>query len=147
MKPVLESILATAVLIVLAGVSHVRAADPPPSYTLQFLGDGSVVAINNVNTVVGMRTHPTTSVKTPLFSAGGASWTTLPLPAGATGGFPTALNDSGTIVGVADMANGRRAIRWQPGTGGYVVETLPLLPGETASYATGINNTGQIVGA
>lgn len=125
----------------------VCAAGTPPSYTLQFLGDGSATAMNNVNTVVGMRSHPTQLAKTPLISVGGATWATLPLPAGATGGFPTALNDAGIIVGVADMASGRRAIRWLPGSNGHVVEILPLLPGEVASYATGINHHGQIVGA
>jgi hypothetical protein len=147
-KTVLSSLVKIAVLAAYAGMFPVLAAGPPPSYTLQFLGDGSVVAINNVNTVVGMRTNPTNAwLKIPLISVGGGSWTTLPLPAGATGAFPTALNDSGTIVGVADMASGRRAIRWLPGTGGYTVTVLPLLPGELAAYATGINSHGQIVGA
>ncbi len=118
-----------------------------PSYQLQFLGDGSVVAINNVNTVVGLRTSPTTGVQTPLISKAGGAWTTLPSPAGASSAFPTALNDSGVIVGVATLSSGRRAIRWTPSGAGYAVELLPLLPGELASYATGINNLGQIVGA
>ena len=118
-----------------------------PSYQLQFLGDGSVVAINNVNTVVGLRTSPTTGVQTPLISKAGGGWTTLPSPAGASSAFPTALNDSGVIVGVATLTSGRRAIRWTPSGAGYAVELLPLLPGELASYATGINNLGQIVGA
>lgn len=148
MKTVLTLIANIAVLAVFSGISTVHAAGPPPSYTLQFLGDGTVVALNSVNTVVGMRSNPTNSwLKIPLVSVDGGSWTLLPLPVGATGAFPTALNDSGTIVGVADMASGKRAIRWLTGTGGYAVELLPLLPGELASYATGINNHGQIVGA
>lgn len=147
MNAVLASVVTLTAWVTFAGVASVGAAGPPPSYTLQFLGEGTVVAINSVNTVAGMRANPTNWGKTPLVSVGGAAWTPLPLPAGATGGFPTALNDSGTMVGVADMASGRRAIRWQPGAAGYVVEVLPLLPGELASYATGINNNGQIVGA
>lgn len=147
MKTILTAILTIAALMAFTGTSSVRAADQPPSYTLQFLGDGTVVSLNNVNTVVGMRPNASNWSKTPLVSMGGGAWTSLPLPPGATGAFPTALNDSGTIVGVADMASGRRAIRWQPGSGGYAVELLPLLPGELASYATGINNHGQIVGA
>jgi probable HAF family extracellular repeat protein len=147
MKRTPSSIVSLLALIVLASVPFARAAEAPPSYTLQFIGDGSVVALNNVNTVVGLRTSPTTGVQTPLVSVAGGAWTTLPLPAGATGGFPTDLNDSGVIAGVANMSSGRRATRWTPTDAGYAVEMLPLLPGELASYATGINNLGQIVGA
>jgi len=131
----------------IADISSVQAADGPPSYTLQFLGDGSVVAINNANTVVGFRTNPTTYLKTPVVSVAGGAWTSLPMPAGATAAFPTDLNDSGVIVGVADMSTGRRAIRWTPSGAGYIVEIIALLPGELANYATGVNNLGQIVGA
>jgi len=142
-----RSIPVPAILLVLAiALSIGRAADLP-QYQLQFLGDGSVVAINNMNTVVGFRTSPATGVQTPLISKAGGAWTTLPSPTGASSVFPTALNDSGVIVGVATLSTGRRAIRWTPSGSGYAVELLPLLPGELASYATGINNLGQIVGA
>ncbi len=141
------SIPVPAILLVLAIVLSVGRAADLPNYQLQFLGDGSVVAINNVNTVVGFRTSLTTGIQTPLISKAGGAWTTLPSPAGASSVFPTALNDSGVIVGVATMSSGRRAIRWTPSGAGYAVELLPLLPGELASYATGINNLGQIVGA
>lgn len=147
MKKMLSSIVSLLALIALAVVSSVNAADAPPSFTLQFIGDGSVVALNNANTVVGLRTSPTTGVQTPLVSVAGGAWTTLPLPAGATGAFPTDLNDSGVIVGVANMSAGRRAIRWTPNSAGYVIHVIPLSPGELANYATGINNLGQIVGA
>jgi Bacterial Ig domain len=147
MKTMHASIAAITVIAAISATSSVRASDPLPSYNLRFIGEGTVVAINNVNTLVGMRTNASNLLKTPLVSLGGASWTTVPLPAGATGGFPTALNDSGTIVGVADMSGGRRAVRWPPGVNGYAVDVLPLPPGELASYATGINNNGDIVGA
>ncbi len=147
MKRILSSTASLLVLVVLAGVPQLHAADAPPSYTLQFIGDGSVVALNNANTVVGVRTSPTTGVQTPLVSVAGGAWTTLPLPAGATAAFPTDLNDSGVIVGVANMSTGRRAIRWTPNGAGYVIDVIPLLPGELANYATGINNLGQVVGA
>lgn len=147
MKGILRSLAGLLACLALPGATPVEAADAPPSYTLQFLGEGSVVALNNGNTVVGVRTSPTTGTQTPLVSVAGATWTTLPMPAGATGAFPTDLNDSGVIVGVAAMATGRRAIRWTPTAGGYVIEMIPLLPGEPANYATGINNLGQVVGA
>jgi uncharacterized membrane protein len=139
--------LVPAILLSLVIVLPICGAADLPNYQLQFLGDGSVVAINNLNTVVGFRTNPTNGVQTPLISKAGGAWTTLPSPAGAASAFPTALNDSGVIVGVTTMSTGRRAIRWTPAGPGYAVELLPLLPGELASYATGINNLGQIVGA
>ena len=114
MKSTLGSIVSFLVLITLAGVHSVNAADQPPSYTLQFLGDGSVVALNNVNSLVGFRTSPTTGLQTPLISMSGAAWAVLPSPTGASSAFPTDINDAGVIVGVATMSSGRRAIRWTP---------------------------------
>jgi hypothetical protein len=105
------------------------------------------VAINDVGTVVGARTNATTGAQTPLVSEAGGPWTPLPLPPGASSAFPTDVNDSGVVVGVATLASGRRAIRWRPGGGTYAVDLLPLLPGESASYATGINDLDQVVGA
>ena len=131
----------------LCGAMTAHCQDGPPSYAVQYLGTGSVVAVNNVNTVVGVRTDPATGVQTPLVSAAGGAWLPLSLPAGASGAFPTDINDRDTIVGVANMTSGRRAVRWFPTDAGYAVEVLPLLPGELASYATGINNLDQIVGA
>lgn len=147
MKTTLRPMVGLLALVALVGVASLNAADGPPSYTLQFLGDGSVVAINNADTVAGVRTSPGTGVQTPLVSVAGGAWTTLPMPAGATGALPTDLNDSGVIVGVASMSTGRRAIRWTPNGAGYGIDVIPLLPGELANYATGINNFGQVVGA
>ncbi len=147
MKSIPSFVASLLTLTVYLSAPSIRAADAPPSYTLQFLGEGSVVALNNANTVVGLRTHPTTGAQTPLISVAGGTWATLPSPAGASSAFPTDLNDSGVIVGVANLSGTRRAIRWTPSAAGYVVQLLPLLPGELASYATGINNLGEIVGA
>ncbi|MCC6233905.1 MAG: hypothetical protein IT580_14770, partial [Verrucomicrobiales bacterium] len=147
MKRILTSALGLGSLLILFGVPGVHAADAPPAYTLQFLGEGSVVGINNRTMVVGFRTHPSTGVQTPLVSVSGAPWSVLPTPAGASAAFPTDLNDAGVVVGVATLPGGRRAVRWIPSDAGYSVELLPLLPGELASYATGINNLGEIVGA
>lgn len=135
------------ILGLLAGSITANGQEGPPSYAIQYLGSGSVVAINNVNTVVGFRTNATTGAQTPLISVAGGALTPLPVPAGASGAFPTEINDLDVIVGVANMSSGRRAIRWTPSGAGYAVEVLPLLPGELASYATGINNLGQVVGA
>lgn len=133
-------------LILLAAVS-VNGQGAPPSYSVQYIGTGAVVAINNAGTLVGYRTDPSSGIQTPLFSVAGGAWVPLPVPAGASGAFPTDLNDLDAIVGVANLSSGRRAVRWTPTGSGYAVEVLPLLPGELASYGTGINNLGQIVGA
>ena len=138
---------AAAFLVALVAQPVIHAAESPPSYELRDLGAGSPVAINNQGTVVGMRPLVNSMNYEALVSTAGQPWGILPAPAGATSVFPTDLNDSGVIVGVASMSSGRRAIRWKPSTAGYIVELLPLLPGETASYARGINNLGQIVGA
>lgn len=135
------------ILGLLGGALTANGQNVPPSYAVQYLGTDSVVAVNNGNTVVGLRTNPTTGARTPLISVSGGAWQPLPVPANASGAFPTDINDEDVIVGVADMTGGRRAIRWIPTEAGYAVEVLPLLPGELASYATGINNLGQVVGA
>ena len=119
----------------------------PPSYSVQYIGTGGVVAINNVGTLAGYRTDVSSGIQTPLISVAGGTWMPLPVPVGASGAFPTDLNDSGVIVGVANISSGRRAVRWTPTGSGYAVEVLPLLAGELAAYGTGINNLGQIVGA
>jgi uncharacterized membrane protein len=144
--PFLPSKLILLALIATAS-GLLRAAESPPSYTVRFLGAGSVVAINNADTVVGLTTSATTGAQSPWISVAGSAWTPLPKPAGATSAFPTDLNDAGVVVGVASFPAGRRAIRWVPTGPDFTVELLPLLPGEVASYATGINNLGQIVGA
>lgn len=145
----LSSCLVTLFLILelLGRAITANGQDGPPSYSVQYLGTGSVVAVNNHNTVVGVITIPATGVQSPQISVGGNTWQPLPLPLGASGAFPTDINDLDVVVGVANMASGRRAIRWTPNATGYAVEVLPLPEGEVASYATGINNLGQVVGA
>ena len=145
--------LAFALLVVFAlmfvRIPGASGAGALPAYYVQFLGEGSVVAINNLDSVAGFRIDPVSGVYVPLVSVSGGAWQTLPLPAGWEGAFPTDLNNSGVIVGVATHSHvdGRRAVRWTPTESGYAVAVLPLLPGEQASYATAINDLGQIVGA
>jgi len=73
------------------GIAPAQGLDGPPSYTVQFLGAGSVVAINNGNTVVGVRTNAVTGAQTPLISEDGGAWMTLPFPDPTRRGrpFPT----------------------------------------------------------
>ena len=66
----------------------------------------------------------------------------LPDLGGNWGMFPSAINDSGQIVGMGGAAkHGRRAFLWSEG----VMKDLGSFDG-TISRATGINNAGQIVG-
>lgn len=132
--------------------SKSSAADIP-SLTVQFLGSGSPVAINPDGTVVGTRLLNGVTYQ-PLFSAGGATWELLPVPAGTTSVFPTDINSNGVIVGVAyDSQFNAVGVRWvrDPGIGiapgPYTVEVLPRLPGDPSSYPTAVNDLGEIVGA
>ena len=136
-----------ALLLLVTALPVVRAAGAPPSYDLAYLGTGAPAAINAAGTVVGARLIGTSSFYEPLVSRAGAPWSALPVPAGAESVFPTDLNDSGVIVGVAYTAWNPVAVRWTPNGAGYAVEVLPRLPGDASSYATGINNLGQVVGA
>ena len=138
--------LVQAVLLAFAASSPVIAQSGAPTYTLQFLGPGSPTAINSTGTVVGARVVNSQYYQ-PLVSVAGAPWSLLPVPPGADSVFPTDVNDSGVIVGVAYTAWNAEAVRWLKSGGGYVVEKLPKLPGDTSSYATAVNDLGQVVGA
>ena len=89
-----------AILILTLGVATpVQGAEGLPNYQLQYLGPGSPSAINNNGVVVGAKVNGINYE--PLVSVGGATWTPLPVPIGATSVFPTDVNDSGVIVGVS----------------------------------------------
>lgn len=58
-----------------------------------------------------------------------------------------ALNDEGSVVGVADTDQGtRRAFRWDPGVGIQDLKDSGINFGGSGSLAAGINNLGEIVG-
>ena len=95
----LSAILAI-LLLSLGAASTAQAADAPPNYRLQYLGAGTPAAINNNGLVVGAKLNASNN-REPLFSAGGAAWQPLPVPAGGVNVFPTDVNDSGVIVGVS----------------------------------------------
>ncbi len=139
------STLFAILLMALGTATPVKGAEGLPNYQLQYLGPGSPSAINNNGVVVGAKVNGINYE--PLVSVGGATWTPLPVPSGATSVFPTDVNDSGVIVGVSYTNWIPSAVRWTPTESGYAVEVLPRLAGDTSSYATNINNLGQIVGA
>jgi hypothetical protein len=125
--------------------SPLAAQAAPPTYTVQFIGAGSPVAINNTGTIAGTRLVG--SSYQPLVSRNGAPWALLPMPAGADSAIPTDVNDAGVIVGVSFTAFNPLAVRWRPSGSGYAVDVLPRLAGDASSYALAINELGQIVGA
>jgi hypothetical protein len=134
-------------VLVAWGWAQGAIAEGPPKFDVLFLGNGGPVAVNNQGTVAGARLVGG-SVYQPLVSQAGLSWVALPLPNGATQAFPTDLNQSDVIVGVAfDAQFNAVGVRWTPGPMGYAVEILPRLPGDASSYPTGLNNLGEIVGA
>ena len=70
---------------------------------------------------------------TDIGNIGGSAWNT-----------PTAINDSGEVVGFAEVADGNiHAFLWTSHQG---MHDLGTLAGDTTSYAWGVNEQGQIVG-
>lgn len=118
----------------------------PPVYDLTFIGNGTPVAMNNSQTIVGHRLIGGNYV--PLVSINGQPWTELPAPAGAMSTFPTDVNNLDVIVGVSFSPQWNPvAVRWRKVTGGYTLEILPRIYNDPASYATAINDAGQIIGS
>ncbi|MFE6053973.1 hypothetical protein ACFQ6N_24745 [Kitasatospora sp. NPDC056446] len=68
----------------------------------------------------------------------------LPLPPGAAWSDPTAVNDSGVIVGfVTDTQYRDTPVRWNADLS---PTALPLLPGDRDGRAVGVSNDGSAVG-
>ena len=88
-----------AISLMTLGMAALRGAEGLPNYQLQYLGAGSPAAINNNGVVVGAKINGNNYE--PLVSVNGSTWTSLPVPSGATSVFPTDVNDSGVIVGVS----------------------------------------------
>lgn len=68
------------------------------------------------------------------------TWTKLPLPAGATAGVASALNDDGVAVGFVTLANNKsRPYLWKEGKGEFL--------GMQEGRATALNHKGEHVGS
>lgn len=134
-------------LVLFLGISigETVGQNVPPVFDLQYIGNGSPTAINNLGTVIGRRTVGSNYV--PLVSLNGQPWTELPVPQGSTSTFPTDINNSDVIVGVSYTQWNPVSVRWTPGAGGYSLQVLPRMSNDPASYATAINDAGQIVGS
>jgi probable HAF family extracellular repeat protein len=104
---------------------------------------GSIaVAINNRGQVAGQLSLASGAWEAAIWNSSSGGVTRLGIP---TGGFFSSaqdINDTGSIVGVAGMSGGTRAVLWdENGT-----HLLPLPSGYTSSTAQGINNSGAIAG-
>ncbi|MET8542267.1 hypothetical protein ABZW03_16640 [Kitasatospora sp. NPDC004799] len=68
----------------------------------------------------------------------------LPLPPGAVGSHPAAVNDNGVIVGDVTDPNYRMSpVRWNADLS---PTALPLLPGDASGYAVAVSDDGTAVG-
>jgi probable HAF family extracellular repeat protein len=125
---------------------HIRQLPLYPGDTV-----GTASAINDEGQVVG----GSGSCGPPAFSAiaharlwQASSIINLGPHARALGGLynnlPTAINDSGQVVGWSDLPGDAttHAFLWQDGN----MTDLGTLPGDTSSFAYGINDSGQVVG-
>ncbi len=71
----------------------------------------------------------------------------LPDPADGRDSYPLAINDAGTVAGMAfrdpPASVGNVAVRW---SASGKVEMLPYLPGTDEAYAVAMNSSGTVVG-
>ncbi len=139
---------ACAVLSLVVSTSVGGAA--PPSYEVQFLGEGYTgTAINESGSVVGNLNVDGTRLRAAV-SHGGAPFGLLPLPPGMETSRAHDINDDGVIVGAvcpnAYVITQPLAARWRPVGQGYEIDLLGTLSGDPYSSAYAINNLGDIIG-
>ncbi len=98
--------------------------------------EGVATAINASDQIVGV---DTSSTRAFIWQAG----TTTDLGTlGGANALPLGINDTGQVIGISTLANGRsHAFLWEAGT----MTDLGTLGGESSS-AEAINNAGQVVG-
>jgi probable HAF family extracellular repeat protein len=101
-------------------------------------------AVNNTGLVVGKSNYyPVTWKYDVANSSSTPAIQQLPIPSGFFSATPTAVNDSGDVVGYAGSPNiDAHAILWR---NGQAID-LGVWPGGHYSVANGINNLGEIAG-
>lgn len=139
---------ACVTIALLFAASIVRAA--PPSYQVQFLGEGYTgTAINEAGSVVGNLNVDGTRLRAAV-SHGGQPFDLLPLPPGMETSRAHDINDDGVIVGAVCpnqyVITQPLAARWRPVGQGYEIDLLGTLPGDPYSNAYAVNNLGDIIG-
>ncbi len=101
-------------------------------------------AINNTGLIAGRSNfYPVTWEYDTANPSSTPTISQLPIPSGFFSATPTAVSDSGDVVGYAGAPNiDAHAILWRNG----IAIDLGVWPGGHYSVASGINNLGQIVG-
>ena len=134
-------------------LSSSTALAQPPSYRVEFLGNGSSAsALNESGVVVGWVMLPGDISRAAISYHGEPlSPLPLPLPAGHQSSHAYDINDSGLVVGSVSTYSTANiqphAAAWFPTPSGYVVKVLGEPAGDLYSAATGVNNLGDIVGS
>ncbi len=126
------------------------ASAAPPSYEVQFLGEGYTgTAINESGSIVGNLNVDGTRLLAGV-SHGGSPFELLPLPVGMETSRAHDINDQGVIVGAVCpnefVITQPQAALWRPVGSSYEVVLLGTLQGDPYSSAYAINNLGDIIG-
>ncbi|MEQ1501804.1 MAG: hypothetical protein ABMB14_06215 [Myxococcota bacterium] len=128
---------------------------PPDAYAVRFVATastgadrneaGDVVGTSYRNLACGPFCLP---VQDPVVWQGGVDRVVLPAVPGFVGVYPTSIDPTGTVAGLAGFPGTNTvAAVWQPtAQGGYLPVALGTLPNTTASYAVGIDDTGRVLG-
>ncbi|HRQ76375.1 MAG TPA: hypothetical protein PK098_10700 [Phycisphaerales bacterium] len=127
------------------------AVAAPPSYSVQFLGQGWTGTGMNARGDVCGNVSPDGTALLAGVSHGGQPFEFLPLPPGMQSSRAHDINDQGVIVGAVCpnqyVITQPTAAVWRPSDNGYEVEVLGGLPGDLYSAAYAVNNVGDIIGA
>jgi probable HAF family extracellular repeat protein len=100
--------------------------------------------LNQAGHVVGSAGHPHDADTHAVFWDKPATMNDLGRLPGGDYAAAFAINNVGTVVGVANMARGMHAFSWSSGEG---LHDVGVLPGASSSAAYAINDLGQIAGA
>ena len=105
----------------------------------------TAVDINNLGQIAGYSQHPTEGSVVVIWDLQGTA-TVLGNPAGYNSGSAAAINDFGTIVGIAYPidASGERAVWTWTKRAGFTM--LGMVSGQSNVFVHGIDNAGRVYG-